>query len=242
MAVKVGQGNKKYILIPEQHALHALGRIYGPKTGPLDKPTPVPIPVIGELLEQKGKEAVTILEVVPEKVDKMGHVLTWSTAIKLTKSNYMKSYNDILGIPEQKTASTKVETPATPAAVVDPTHIQVPEAMKAEKGPGDKVDVVVEGGVVIQDDATITLKTGSQATNVFESTNSSVSMNTRSDTETGSVETVQNQVTEVISGSDDDIDSSNDPWPNMTDDERRQYAKMSKAERKAARRAHRTEQ
>ena len=83
---------RKYILIPEYRPLYAMRRCWGQTHGPLTKPCPVPVDVIGELLSQTGSEAVTIYEV---KLNPDGST---TAPIQLTPENYMKPYDDIAGI------------------------------------------------------------------------------------------------------------------------------------------------
>ena len=83
---------RKYILIPEYRPLYAMRRCWGQTHGPLTKPCPVPVDVIGELLSQTGSEAVTIYEV---KLNPDGST---TAPIQLTPENYMKSYDEIAGI------------------------------------------------------------------------------------------------------------------------------------------------
>ena len=83
---------RKYILIPEYRPLYAMRRCWGQTHGPLTKPCPVPVDVIGELLSQTGNEAVTIYEV---KLNPDGST---TAPIQLTPENYMKPYDEIAGI------------------------------------------------------------------------------------------------------------------------------------------------
>lgn len=83
---------RKYILIPEYRPLYAMRRCWGQTHGPLTKPCPVPVDVIGELLSQTGSEAVTIYEV---KLNPDGST---TVPIQLTPENYMKPYDEIAGI------------------------------------------------------------------------------------------------------------------------------------------------
>ena len=83
---------RKYILIPEYRPLYAMRRCWGQTHGPLTKPCPVPVDVIGELLSQTGSEAVTIYEV---KLNPDGST---TAPIQLTPENYMKPYDEIAGI------------------------------------------------------------------------------------------------------------------------------------------------
>ena len=80
---------RKYIIIPEYAPLYAFRAAFGPAHGPLTKPTPCPIDVIGKLFLQSGKEKVTIYEVVPEGKG-------FSEPIQLTKENYRLPYAEIV--------------------------------------------------------------------------------------------------------------------------------------------------
>ena len=55
---------RKYILIPNYAPLYAMQKCYGPTQAPLTKPTLTPVDIIGQLMNQTGRERVTIYEVV----------------------------------------------------------------------------------------------------------------------------------------------------------------------------------
>lgn len=82
----------KYIIIPEYKPLYAMRYCFGPTHGPLEKPCPTPIDVIGKLLLQTGNEKLNIYEV---KIDPTTRK-TIGEPVKLTLSNYKKSYDEIV--------------------------------------------------------------------------------------------------------------------------------------------------
>ena len=83
----------KYIIIPEYKPLYAMRYCFGPTHGPLEKPCPTPIDVIGKLLLQTGNEKLSIYEV---KVDPKTRK-TIGEPIKLTLDNYKKPYDELVG-------------------------------------------------------------------------------------------------------------------------------------------------
>lgn len=96
---------KKLILIPESRPLYAMQRRLLISRGPIMKPTPVPVSVIGELLRQSGNEKVTIYEVIPQ-----GN--RYSKEVELTLDNYTLPYDEILN-------------GVTPEAAVEQSPLQV---------------------------------------------------------------------------------------------------------------------
>ena len=82
----------KYIIIPEYKPLYAMRYCFGPTHGPLEKPCPTPIDVIGKLLLQTGNEKLSIYEV---KVDPKTHK-TVGEPVQLTLTNYKRPYDDIV--------------------------------------------------------------------------------------------------------------------------------------------------
>ena len=227
---KVATGEKKYILIPEAYPLHAFGRVYGPSRGPLRVPTPAPIKVIGELLHQTGKEKVTISEVIPMTRNKQGQVLTFSEPVRLTLENYTLPYEDILA----------GKTDAAPnQATIDPALSAEPVAPEMAPAEIENAIPVVEG--LGAGPITVNLNPSSlmlekkieeaPAEPAAETVKEPVEWASEPEAIEGTNETTTAPVAEEA--------IQNDPWPNMTDEEREAYQKMSKTERKAARRAHR---
>ena len=84
----------KYIIIPDYKPLYAMRYCFGPTHGPLEKPCPTPIDIIGKLLLQSGNDKLNIYEV---KVDPKTH-MTIGEPIKLTLSNYKQPYDKLANI------------------------------------------------------------------------------------------------------------------------------------------------
>lgn len=113
---------RKYILIPEYKPLYAMRKCFGPTHGPLAKPCPTPIDIIGELLKQK--ETVTIHEV--KKIEEG----VFSDPIQLTLDNYMKSYDEIVAGDSNTDVSgsdEEVVAPAVAEAVAETVSAPDPE-------------------------------------------------------------------------------------------------------------------
>lgn len=227
---KVATGEKKYILIPEAYPLHAFGRVYGPSRGPLSVPTPAPIKVIGELLHQTGKEKVTISEVVPMTRNKQGQVLTFSEPVRLTLENYTLPYEDILA---GKTDAAPNQATIDPALNNEPV---VPEMVPTEI---EGVIPVVEG--LGTGPITVNLNPPSMVMEekIEEAPAEPAAETVEEPVERASEPEAINDADEATTAPAVEEAVQNDPWPNMTDEERENYQKMNKQERKAARRAHR---
>lgn len=131
--------DRKYIIIPEYAPLYAMHYCWGPTTGPLTKPTPTPVDVIGHLLKQSGQEKVTIYEVVKLSSGE------FSKPVQLTLENYKLPYEVI-------TSGDLVEHPETPKPVqVEPDIIKdephmdefpVIDEAEADKNFNDPCDTV----------------------------------------------------------------------------------------------------
>lgn len=80
---------RKWILIPDYKPLWAMRECFGPTHGPLQEPCPTPLDIIGKLLRQDGRDALTIYEVLNPKVSP-------SDPVKLTLDNYTLPYHQIL--------------------------------------------------------------------------------------------------------------------------------------------------
>ena len=110
---------RKYIIIPEYRPLYAMALCYGPLHGPLSKPCPTPIDVIGKLLLQSGAEKLTIYEVKadPNNKNKM------LPPVLLTLDNYRLPYETIAGMdPSETPAQTKIDKkPETKYEETSPT-------------------------------------------------------------------------------------------------------------------------
>lgn len=107
---------RKYILIPEYRPLFAMARCYGKTHGPLDRPTPVPIDIIGGLLSQRGQDKLTVYEtkILPDGSS--------ATPVLLTLENYKLPYEEIVGKPNE-------ENYAEPTMVTMEPDIQEPEVV-----------------------------------------------------------------------------------------------------------------
>lgn len=248
---KVATGTKKFILIPEAYPLYALGRVFGPRTGPLSKPTPVPIPVIGELLRQTGKDKVTISEVVPTKVLKSGQILKYSDPVRLTLGNYMLPYEAIVG-GENESNPDKVVENTTPDIVIQPEVLTYPieppkavlEANAAATAEAAKAFAESEVGK-----QTITATVASPAPAEEEpvvETEDEAPAEPEAETQpeeqverAEESENVEKPAEAAPVQAPEFVSAAGDPWPNMTEEEKAAYAQMTKAERKAARKAHR---
>ena len=126
---------RKYILIPEYKPLYAMRKCFGPTHGPLAKPCPTPIDIIGELLKQK--ETVTIHEV--KKIEEG----VFSEPIQLTLDNYMKSYDEIVAGDSNTDVSgsdEEVVAPAVAEAVAETVSAPDPEIIPAAEEPVSTVD------------------------------------------------------------------------------------------------------
>lgn len=113
----------KYILIPEYRPLYAMRHCFGPTHGPLTKPCPTPVDVIGQLLQQTGKEAVSIYEV---KYDTVRQTTT-GDPIQLTLENYKMPYDQIVNAKSVEPESRSV-TMVSEVKTVKPTVVLPKEA------------------------------------------------------------------------------------------------------------------
>ena len=113
----------KYILIPEYRPLYAMRHCFGPTHGPLTKPCPTPVDVIGQLLQQTGKEAVSIYEVKYDTVKQT----TTGDPIRLTLENYKMPYDQIVNTKAVEPESRSV-TMVSEVKTVKPTIVLPKEA------------------------------------------------------------------------------------------------------------------
>lgn len=104
----------KYIIIPEYKPLYAMRYCFGPTHGPLEKPCPTPIDVIGKLLLQTGNEKLTIYEV---KVDPKTHK-TVGEPVQLTLTNYKRPYDDIVSGGNKVVPGTSIGEMKEPDPVI----------------------------------------------------------------------------------------------------------------------------
>lgn len=108
----------KYILIPEYRPLYAMRHCFGPTHGPLTKPCPTPVDVISQLLQQTGKEAVSIYEVKYDTVKQT----TTGDPIRLTLENYKMPYDQIVNVKVEEPESRSV-TMVSEVKTVKPTIV-----------------------------------------------------------------------------------------------------------------------
>lgn len=104
----------KYIIIPEYKPLYAMRYCFGPTHGPLEKPCPTPIDVIGKLLLQTGNEKLSIYEV---KVDPKTHK-TVGEPVQLTLTNYKRPYDDIVSGGSKVVPGTSIGEMKEPDPVI----------------------------------------------------------------------------------------------------------------------------
>ena len=138
--------DKKFIIIPKYAPLYAMIKCCGPTQAPIKSPIAVPIEIIGELLSQRS-HAPEIFEVLP--ID-LGH-RKYTDPVKLTLTNYRKSYQEILA---ESGRSVSVEPPVKPVAPVvedkkkeeTPTVTEpaVEEPVKVEETVTENEEVSVE--------------------------------------------------------------------------------------------------
>lgn len=125
---------RKYILIPEFKPLFAMAKCFGPTRGPLEKPCPTPITVIGDLLRQDGRDKITVHEVIKEGKG-------WSTPVELTLDNYTLPYEEIAAgkkhTPESRQERVTPKPYSTSPKIVKkiddgymPVHALTPERPK----------------------------------------------------------------------------------------------------------------
>lgn len=251
---------RKHILIPEHRPLYAMRKCFGPTQGPLTQPTPTPVDVIGQLLLQKGKEALTIYEV---KVDPTTRK-TCSEPVKLTMENYRLPYDEIVGKPDETGELGAIVTDevgkravVTPTIVPDDpavdgelladadvpagwaeTPIQQMEAAEAETEAAVETEEDVQqfesvepaGEAVEEREVQPEELTGIDSEDVNEEPEVEVEPE---------VESAEEETEETEEAVDDEVDhdetdaSAEEATQNQVDP----YAGMTKAERKAARRA-----
>lgn len=219
-----GKEARKYILIPEYAPLYAMAKCYGPTHGPLSKPTLTPVDIIGHLLNQTGRERVSIYEVIKEQNG-------FSKPVRLTKTNYKMSYQAIAGIHEKEPESgeTKVSKTTLPEnTATPPTEDPMPFTPKETNDLETKSDVTLDDAAKVEDEVHI---------------EESVDSDNDSDDEDISTETAQDSNdTDIESDLQSDEDNSNEDSSNeepVTEENGaavNPYAGMTKAERKRARR------
>lgn len=121
---------RKYILIPEYRPLWAMRRCFGPTHGPLSEPCPTALDIIGDLLRQTGKEALTIFE-VPNPKDRKGD------PVRLTLDNYTLPYDEIVkGVKATGMKINQAKTPHEPKR---------PEAVESDKNTAKAIADMLNG-------------------------------------------------------------------------------------------------
>lgn len=166
---------RKYILIPEYRPLFAMARCYGKTHGPLDRPTPVPIDIIGGLLSQRGQDKLTVYEtkILPDGSS--------APPVQLTLENYKLPYEEIVGKPveencaeptlvtmEPEVQEPEVVTPTLvenepaedPAPVTDPVEVESEgtqeENTPEEAKPETNNVLIIEDHTAVSDEAFVT--------------------------------------------------------------------------------------
>lgn len=218
---------RKYILIPEYRPLYAMARCWGPLHGPLTKPTPTPIDVIGELLQQTGNEQVTIYETKPDPE----HPHQMLPHVRLTRDNYTLPYDEIAG--RTQSAKSMEEVPVTTPTPVEPTIVEDKPETVSEIDTGEAETAVYQEP---EQEETVpeTVDTPSETavTAVTDTTPAdSVPEVTSISTEDMPADTTGSLTTE------DDQNTTAPDVVTVTDSAPEQRVHMTKAERRAARRA-----
>ena len=214
---------RKYILIPNYAPLYAMQKCYGPTQAPLTKPTLTPVDIIGQLMNQTGRERVTIYEVVKTPTG-------FSTPVQLTKTNYRLPYEQIAGIKEE-TPVVKIDEPKeTPKKEFVPTEVVVDEP---EETPAETV--VAHENVQVAEEVTLETEPAETVKELVEETSEPV---TEVNTEAEVAESKEAFVTGLSTEADREaetgvtVTTSTEAEQNVNP-----YAGMTKAERKRARRA-----
>lgn len=148
--------NKKFIIIPKYAPLYAMIKCCGPTQAPIKSPVAVPIEIIGELLSQRS-HTPEIFEVLP--ID-LGH-RKYTDPVKLTLTNYRKSYQEILA---ESGKSVSVEPPVKDETekkeILEVTEPAVEEPVKVEETVTENEEVseepVVEATVEPVTEETVT--------------------------------------------------------------------------------------
>lgn len=223
---------RKYILIPEYRPLYAMARCWGPLHGPLSKPTPTPIDVIGELLQQTGNEQVTIYETKPDP----DHPNQMLPHIRLTRDNYMLPYDEIAG-RSQSTKSIEKVSVTTPE-IVEPTIVEDAEDIKNEP-VSEEVDTGEAETAVYQEPEqeetvpeTVDTPSETAVTTVIDTTPA----DSVPEVESISTEDMPAATTGYLTTEDDQNTTAPDAVT-VTGSAPEQRVHMTKAERRAARRA-----
>lgn len=215
---------RKYILIPNYAPLYAMQKCYGPTQAPLTKPTLTPVDIIGQLMNQTGRERVTIYEVVKTPTG-------FSAPVLLNKANYRLPYEQIAGIKEE-TPVVKIDEPKeTPKKEFVPTEVVVDEP---EETPAETV--VVHENVQVAEEVTLETEPAETVMELVEETSEPV---TEVNTEAEVAESKEAFVTGLSTEADREAETGVTVTTTSTEAEQNvnPYAGMTKAERKRARRA-----
>lgn len=215
---------RKYILIPNYAPLYAMQKCYGPTQAPLTKPTLTPVDIIGQLMNQTGRERVTIYEVVKTPTG-------FSAPVQLTKTNYRLPYEQIAGIKEE-TPVVKIDEPKeTPKKEFVPTEVVVDEP---EETPAETV--VAHENVQVAEEVILETEPAETVKELVEETSEPV---TEVNTEAEVAESKDAFVTGLSTEADREAETDVTVTTTSTEVEQNvnPYAGMTKAERKRARRA-----
>lgn len=204
---------RKYILIPEYRPLFAMARCYGKTHGPLDRPTPVPIDIIGGLLSQRGQDKLTVYEtkILPDGSS--------ASPVLLTLENYKLPYEEIVGKPNE-------ENYAEPTMVTIEPDIQEPE---------------VVAPTLVEESAPVEVESeGTQEENIPEKaepeTNNVLIIEDHTAASDEAFVTGMSTKEDIKAESEKAVDESA-TMTTVTESASVQQPRMTKAERKAARRA-----
>ena len=215
---------RKYILIPNYPPLYAMQKCYGPTQAPLTKPTLTPVDIIGQLMNQTGRERVTIYEVVKTPTG-------FSTPVQLTKTNYRLPYEQIAGVKEE-TPVVKIEEPKeTPKKEFVPTEVVVDET---EETPAETV--IAHENVQVAEEVTLETEPVETVKELVEETSEPV---TEVNTEAEVAKNVEAFVTGLSTETDREAETGIVVTTTSTEAKQNvnPYAGMTKPEQKRARRA-----
>lgn len=219
---------RKYILIPEYRPLYAMARCWGPLHGPLTKPTPTPIDVIGELLQQTGNEQVTIYETKPDPE----HPHQMLPHVRLTRDNYMLPYDEIAG--RTQSAKSMEEVPVTTPTPVEPTIVEDKPETVSEVDTGEAETAVYQEPEQEETVPETVVDTPSET--VVTAVTDTTPVDSVPEVESISTEDMPANTTGYLTTEDDQNTTAPDAVT-VTGSAPEQRVHMTKAERRAARRA-----
>lgn len=218
---------RKYILIPEYRPLYAMARCWGPLHGPLTKPTPTPIDVIGELLQQTGNEQVTIYETKPDPE----HPHQMLPHIRLTRDNYMLPYDEIAG--RTQSAKSMEEVPVTTPTPVEPTIVEDKPETISEIDTGEAETAVYQEP---EQEETVPETVDTPSETAVTAVTDTTPADSVPEVESISTEDMPADTTGSLTTEDDQNTTAPDTVT-VTGSAPEQRVHMTKAERRAARRA-----